>query len=84
MSALKDSWPTEAKEIAVSLHSLLSINHKNWHALKGNPDRRAAELFAGAIVQMLSDGDKADIIGLASQGILWLKGELKDPGCPDH
>ena len=75
-------WPLQAKGLAVALHEKLSINHQNWHKLKGNHERRAAELFSGALVQLLSEGDTADVEALITQGSLWLKKELQDPGCP--
>ena len=55
---------------------------KNWHKYKANADRRAAELLAGALVQLLQDGKPSDIEALTSQGLLWLKREIKDQGCP--
>ena len=77
-------WPQEAKPLAIELHRQLSLNNKNWHQLKNNSDRRAAELIAGAMVQLLSDGSSSDVKELLDQSLLWLKREIKAPRCPDH
>ena len=77
-------WSIEAIELAKNLHSELMLNDKNWHKLKSNSNRRAAELFAGALVQLLEGGNSSDIEALANQAICWIKGEVKDPGCPRH
>ena len=37
------NWKEEAKELAIKLHLLLIIDDKNWHELKNDSDRRAAE-----------------------------------------
>ena len=84
MKNINSSWPIEAKHLAKDLHALLSLNDKNWHALKGNPDRRAAELLSGALVHLLNYGTHSDVIAQIDQSLLWLQGELKDPGCPRH
>ena len=75
-------WPEESKKLASELHSQLRLGHENWHHLKSNPDRRAAELVAGGLVQLLSEGKPSDIQAMLEQGIRWLNREIKDPGCP--
>ena len=77
-------WPTNSKELAIQLHSELTINNTDWHVLKGDSDRRAAELLSGAIVQLLSGGNSSDIQELVEQSMLWIKREIKAPTCPDH
>ena len=84
MNLSKTKWPTNTKELSIELHSKLCINEKNWHKLKSNSDRRAAELMAGAMVQLLSGGSSSHIEDLLEQSLLWVKREIKDPGCPDH
>jgi len=84
MKSKKHFISVEANELAKKLHAELSLNDKNWHQFKSNSTRRAAELFAGALVQLLEGGNKSDIEALANQGVSWMKGELKDPGCPRH
>ena len=88
------SWPAGSREAAEALHRLLSIDHLQWHAFKGQPQRRAAEQLAAALVQLLDDSnppaapsrtpqrEQAQL--LAEHGLNWLRGELKDPGCPSH
>jgi len=82
MTLSKTNWPENSKELALELHSLLSIRDQNWHQLKNNHERRAAELISGAIIQLLSNGCPNDIEALLEQGILWIKKEINDPGCP--
>ena len=80
----KSEWRDNSKELAIQLHAQLSLNNKNWHKLKGNSDRRAAELLSSAIVQLLSEGKASDIEELLNQSIRWIKKEIKAPSCPDH
>jgi hypothetical protein len=86
-------WPAEAHDCAIRLHQLLSINDRDWHALKGQRPRRAAEQLAAALVQLLSgDRPTAPQVSEARQRALslvdnasgWLRGELSDPGCESH
>ena len=84
MKISNPKWPEETKQLAITLHSQLTISNQNWHQYKVDHKRRAAELIGGAIVQLLNDGKESDIEEMMSQSILWLKKELKDPGCPDH
>ena len=84
MSISNSEWPVGSKELAIELHALLSLNNNNWHQLKGDSNRRAAELLSGAIVQLLSEGKQSDIEDLINQSMRWVKGELKAPGCPQN
>jgi len=87
-------WPDGSREAAEALHRLLTIDNRQWHALKGQPQRRAAEQLAAALVQLLDPANPAnapvatpqrrDAIALLEHGLGWLRGELKDPGCPTH
>lgn len=77
-------WPDEAPPLAQELHGQLRLDDRDWHRLKSNADRRAAELLSGALVQLLQGGERADVEALINQGLLWLRRELKDPGCPQH
>ncbi|APD48638.1 hypothetical protein BM449_10845 [Synechococcus sp. SynAce01] len=86
-------WPEGSRELAEELHRLLAIEERDWHALKAQKPRRGAEQIAAALVQLLSadsspnrlagDG-QARSIALLEHGLAWLKGDLKDPGCPSH
>ena len=82
MRSSPTSWPSEAGPLAQELHNCLRLTDRNWHQLKTDADRRAAELLAGALVQLLEGGANADTCALTEQGLRWLKRELKDPGCP--
>ena len=77
-------WPDSAKGKAEELHQLLRISDRDWHQLKSNRKRRGAELLAAALVQLLRQGDHTDVEQLTQQARGWIKGELKDPGCPRH
>ncbi|MEB3158070.1 MAG: DUF6439 family protein [Synechococcus sp.] len=82
MTAGSADWPQEAPPLAKALHENLRLTDKNWHQLKTNSDRRAAELLAAALLQLLQGGSNEDVCALTEQGLRWLKRELKDPGCP--
>jgi hypothetical protein len=87
-------WPDGSREAAEALHRLLSINNRDWHALKGQPQRRAAEQLAAALLHLLDSGNppaapqpthqRQQAIALVEHSLGWLKGELRDPGCPSH
>tara|TARA_Y100001968_G_scaffold154003_1_gene140673 strand:+ start:1813 stop:2022 length:210 start_codon:yes stop_codon:yes gene_type:complete len=68
----------------MELHKELSLNDKNWHSKKSDPEIRAAELLINALSQLINDGEVIDIENLLLQAIKWLKREVKDPGCPRH
>ncbi len=84
MGSNRREWPDQALINSQALHGLLRIDDRNWHRLKGNRNRRAAELLSAALVQLLGDGDVDDVEALTQQALGWIKGELKDPGCPHH
>ena len=77
-------WPDSAKAKAEELHQLLRIGDRDWHQLKSNRQRRGAELLAAALVQLVRQGDNKDVEELTQQALGWIKGELRDPGCPRH
>ena len=77
-------WPLKAKEAAIELHSQLKLDNNNWHQLKGDSERRAAELLSGAMIQLISGGNQSEVIELLNQSLKWVKKEIKDPGCPKH
>jgi len=92
-SPASGSWPPEALEQAQHLHRSLSINERDWHALKTQRPRRAAEQIAAALVQLLArdtpgpGGDpeaRQQAIELLEHALAWLKAEISDPGCPSH
>ena len=77
-------WPEQALENSRDLHGLLRIDDRQWHQLKGNRKRRTAELLSAALVQLLGEGGNEDVEALTEQALGWIRGELKDPGCPHH
>lgn len=86
-------WPGEALAQAVALQRSLAIGDRDWHALKTQRARRAAEQLSAALVQLLSGDDPASAkptmarqraIDLVTNSLGWLKAELSDPGCPTH
>ena len=88
-----DAWPEGSRDLAETLQRTLVIGDRDWHALKAQRSRRAAEQLAGALVQLLGGDDPASTTGgearqraiaLTSSALAWLTGELRDPGCPDH
>lgn len=89
-AALRRCWPTEARPLAESLLRQLSIGDRQWHALKGQPRRRAAEQLAAALLQLLAldvDGSTAapeteQALALIESASAWLRGSQRDPGCP--
>jgi hypothetical protein len=86
-------WPGEALPLAESLQRRLSIGDRDWHALKTQRPRRAAEQLAAALVQLLVADDprqraatpaRRRAIELTEHALAWLRAEVSDPGCPQH
>lgn len=87
-------WPEGAQALARQLHAQLQIGDRDWHALKAQPQRRAAEQLAAALVQLLADSNppaaatagpqRQEAIALVEHALGWLQGERRDPGCPSH
>ena len=77
-------WAEEVQEYSLRLHKSLTIDNNEWHKSKSNKEKRAAELLSAAILQLISkNGEDSYVIDLAEQAIKFLKGEIKDTGCPD-
>lgn len=86
-------WPLEALPLAERLHRQLSIDERDWHRLKHQRPRRAAEQLAAALVQLLASDDpgaatpteaRLRALELLEHAQAWLKAEISDPGCPQH
>ncbi|MEB3256265.1 MAG: DUF6439 family protein [Synechococcaceae cyanobacterium] len=84
-------WPEGADDLAEKLLGALAISDREWHAVKGQAPRRAAEQMAAALVQLLRGDDprrsacgegREQAIALLENALGWLQGSLKDPGCP--
>ncbi|GCE65310.1 hypothetical protein OMCYN_01247 [cyanobiont of Ornithocercus magnificus] len=69
---------------ARALHDQLRISDQDWHCFRAQPRRRAAELLASALLQVIRNGRLADAAELTEQGLRWLQGEVKDSGCSRH
>jgi len=88
------SWPEGSAGCGAQLHQLLTISDRQWHAFKGQPQRRAAEQLAAALVLLLDPANPPQApvatqqrqasIALVENALAWLKGDLRDPGCPQH
>ena len=59
-------WPEQTQAKSTELHSLLKIGDRDWHRLKSQSNRRAAELLAAALVQLIQDGNPEDVAGPVS------------------
>jgi hypothetical protein len=80
--------------MARDLHSQLRIDERQWHALKAQPQRRAAEQLAAALVILLDPANppgaaqagpqRRQAAELVAHALGWLNGNLRDPGCPTH
>ena len=86
-------WPEGSAALAEQLQRRLAIGAGDWHALKSQRSRRAAEQLAAALVVLLSGDDpggavatpaRAQALALVEHAGSWLRGEISDPGCPDH
>jgi hypothetical protein len=93
----RQRWPEQALPLAAELQRNLTINDRQWHALKGQRHRRAAEQISSALVLLLRESEPSapkgsdpgtgtgqDAIALLEHALGWLKGEIRDPGCPSH
>ncbi len=75
-------WSLRTKTLVKELHSILTIDDRDWHKLKNNSDKRAAELLISALSQLVNKGKTTDVQLIINQALLWLNNEIKDPGCP--
>jgi hypothetical protein len=89
----RQHWPEKSRDLAEALHQCLAIGDRDWHALKSQRPRRAAEQIAAALVLMIADDQPAQPAStpareqaevLLEHALGWLRAELSDPGCPAH
>ncbi|MEB3177052.1 MAG: DUF6439 family protein [Synechococcus sp.] len=75
---------TAALEQAQELHRSLSISDRDWHRLKADRHRRAAEQLSAALQLLLQQGASGDaaVLELLDSAGRWLRREQRDPGCP--
>ena len=73
-------------QLAESLQRQLAISDRDWHRLKSDRHRRAAEQLSAALLLLLRSGAQADgdVVALLESAQRWIKREQRDPGCPDH
>ena len=72
--------------LAETLQRQLAISERDWHRLKSDRHRRAAEQLSAALLLLLRSGAKADddVVALLESAQRWIKREQREPGCPDH
>ena len=78
-----DPWSEETLELVRTLNQQLTINHIQWHKVKGKSNVRAAELISSALCQLVIGNNKTDSIAYLEESINWLKGINVDKPCPD-
>ena len=92
-SRRRNQWPPDALPLSEQLQRQLAINDRDWHALKHQRPRRAAEQIAAALVHLLAADDPSQAlpseareraIALLENALAWLKREISDPGCAAH
>lgn len=92
-AAPEPGWPEGADDLAERLLHKLAIGDREWHGVKNQPSRRAAEQIAAALALLLSSDDprrraigegRQQAIDLLENSLGWLKGSLRDPGCPSR
>ena len=69
-------------QLAQKLNDKLTINHLDWHKLKGKKINRSAELNSAALCQLLVSENEKDAINYLEESIKWLKGINVDKPCP--
>ncbi len=84
MTSRKSLWSKEIFTLTKSLHSEIVLKESDWHTLKNNKSRRAAELLTSALCQIINDGNQKDIENLIEHSLKWIREEVKDPGCPSR
>ncbi len=68
---------------AQTLLQTLMIASSDWHRLKNNPQARAQEQTAAALVYLLQNNPEEALVRL-QQAVGWLDRSIKAPPCPDH
>ena len=69
-------------QLAQKLNDKLTINHLDWHKLKGKKINRSAELISSALCQLLISKNEKVVINYLEESIKWLKGINVDKPCP--
>ena len=80
----KNNWPQDSEYLSSQLHNSITIKSDEWHKLRTNNKRRAAEQLSAALVQLINNGESEEVLIKIEQSILWLRSEIKDQGCSSH
>ena len=83
MATTRHPLNPSALPLARALLDALRIDERQWHDLKGSRRHRAAEQAAAGLNQLLNHQDQAAMASFQT-ALGWLRGDLRDPGCPDH
>ncbi|MGL5083510.1 MAG: DUF6439 family protein [Microcoleaceae cyanobacterium] len=70
-------------ELAQALAEKLAISERDWHRLKSNPQARANELAAAALIFLLKK-QPGEALPRLEQAVGWLNHSVKAPPCPTH
>lgn len=83
ISPVKPDSNSYSLELAQALLQTLMISSQDWHRLKNNPQARAQEQAAAALVYLLQ-GNSEEALSRFQQATGWLDRSIKAPPCPDH
>ena len=77
-------WDREIVETVQQLNEKLKIDHNKWHKLKGDKNKRSAELISAALCQLIISGNVKDPTDYLEESLKWLKGINVDKPCPSR
>ena len=77
-----DKYNHDIIQLAQKLNNKLTIDHLEWHKLKGKKINRSLELISAALCQLLISENEKDAINYLEESIKWLKGINVDKPCP--
>ena len=77
-----DKYNHDIIQLAQKLNNKLTIDHLEWHKLKGKKINRSLELISAALCQLLISENEKDAINYLEESIKWLKGVNIDKPCP--
>ncbi|AFY60175.1 DUF6439 family protein [Synechococcus sp. PCC 6312] len=83
ISPAKPDPSSHPLELAQALLQTLMISSQDWHRLKNNPQARAQEQAAAALVYLLQSNPE-EALSRLQQAVGWLDRSIKAPPCPDH
>ena len=74
-------WSPETESLLFRLHKEIALNEKNWHKLKNNKKRRAAELLVSSLIKIIKDKDDNEIQEQIVLSLKWLRDEVEFQKC---